>query len=120
VEHHRGSVDIQLAECGPTANRLILSGRLDSITVGLLDETLPAAVIDTDRDIVADLSAVSFVGSRGIRLLISLARGLQKKGLRFVIYGLQATVHEVLESISLSELIPVTTTEAEALSLLAD
>jgi anti-anti-sigma factor len=119
-EHHQSIVDIQLAEIGQTANRLILCGRLDSTGAGLLDQTLPAAVIDIDRDIVADLSAVCFVGSRGIRLLISLARGLQKKGLRFVMYGLQPAVHDVFESVSLSELIPVTTTEAEALSLLAD
>jgi anti-sigma B factor antagonist len=113
-------VDIQLAENERTANRLILSGRLDSTGAGLLDQTLPAAVIDIDRDIVADLSAVCFVGSRGIRLLISLARGLQKKGLRFVMYGLQPAVHDVFASVSLSELIPVTTTEVEALSLLAE
>jgi hypothetical protein len=35
-------------------------------------------------------------------------------------YGLQPAVHDVFESVSLSELIPVTTTEAEALSLLAE
>jgi anti-sigma B factor antagonist len=63
---------------------------------------------------------VCFVGSRGIRLLISLARGLQKKGLRFVMYGLQPAVHDVFASVSLSELIPVTTTEVEALTLLAE
>ena len=118
-QHHQGRVEIQLAEIGQTANRLILSGRLDSSGAGMLDQTLPAAVVGIDRDIVADLSAVCFVGSRGIRLLISLARGLQKKGLRFVMYGLQPAVHDVFESVSLSELIPVTTTEAEALSLLA-
>jgi anti-anti-sigma factor len=119
-QHHQSNVDIQLAEIGQTANRLVLSGRLDSTGAGLLDQTLPAAVVDIDRNIVADLSAVCFVGSRGIRLLISLARGLQKKGLRFVMYGLQPAVHDVFESVSLSELIPVTTTEAEALSLLAE
>ena len=96
-QHHQSKVDIQLAEIGQTANRLILSGRLDFTGAGLLDQTLPAAVVETDRDIVADLSDVCFVGSRGIRLLISLARGLQKKGLRFVIYGLQPAVHDVFE-----------------------
>jgi len=61
-QHHQSKVDIQLAEIGQTANRLILSGRLDSTGAGLLDQTLPAAVLDIDRNIVADLSAVCFVG----------------------------------------------------------
>ena len=59
-QHHQSKVDMQLAEIGQTANRLILSGRLDSSGAGMLDQSLPAAVVDIDRDIVADLSAVCF------------------------------------------------------------
>jgi anti-anti-sigma factor len=66
-----------------------------------------------------DLSAVTYVGSLGMRLLISTGRAVQRRGRRMVIFGAQPQPRDVFETVALSDLIPVATTLPEALDLLA-
>jgi anti-anti-sigma factor len=112
-------MEFKLTEITQAACRLLLSGRMDSAGAHPLQQDLSAAMLGVDRHVVVDLSAVSFMGSLGIRLLITTARSLQRRALRMVIYGMRPAVHEVLETVSLGELIPMAATEAEALSLLS-
>jgi len=95
-----------------------LSGRLDAQGADQIDVPFTAQVAAVGRDAVIDLSEVSFVASMGIRLLISAARGLGRKGAKMVLFGAQDLVHDVLEQAAIDQIIPVVETEAQALQAL--
>ena len=109
-------IEYQVSEVRPQVRRIALIGRLDSAGVEQIEAPLTAAVRDGTQHILFDLSKVPFVGSLGIRLLISVGRVLQRQDRRLVMYGVQPQVAEVFETVTLGDLIPITGTEDEALA----
>ena len=112
-------IEFQVFEANPQAMRIALIGRLDSAGVEKIEAPLTASVRDGSLHILFDLSKVPFVGSLGIRLLISVGRVLQRQDRRLVMFGAQPQVAEVFETVTLSDLIPITGSEDEALAELA-
>jgi anti-anti-sigma factor len=105
-------------EVSPTVNKLVLAGRLDSSTVGAVEIPFTAAVAASGRSALLDLSGVEFLSSLGIRLLLSCARVVTRRGGRLVLFGAQPMVTEVLTAMALQEILPMAETEAEAMALL--
>jgi anti-sigma B factor antagonist len=100
--------------------RVRLDGRLDAAGADAIGVKLTAAVVAPGRDAVVDLSGVTFVASLGLRLLISLTRGVTGKGRHLALYGAQPLVQDVLDGAALDQIVPVVPTEAEALATLVD
>lgn len=107
-----------VVEIGPTANKLVLVGRLDSTTVGQVETPFTAALAAAGRSAVLDLTALEFLSSLGIRLLLSSARVVARRGGKVVLFGAQPMVAEVLEAMALDEVLPLVATEAEAIGRL--
>ena len=105
------------AEGGPL--RLALQGRLDAAGADKVEAGFAAVVSGAGRDVVVDLSGVSFVGSLGIRLLISAARTATRRGWRLVVFGVQPQVNEVFGTVSLDDIIPILPDGPAALAHLA-
>jgi anti-anti-sigma factor len=87
--------------------KISLSGRLDTAgtdQIGLrfagLTATKPALV-------VVDLSQVSFLASIGIRMLLSNAKALERRGGRMALASPSAMVEEVLKIAGIDALIPL-------------
>lgn len=99
--------------------RLVLDGRLDAAGCETIETAFTAAASAARAHILVDLTGVEYVGSLGIRLLISTGRNVQRRGRRMVIYGAQAQPRDVFETVALADLIPLATSQAEALGLLA-
>lgn len=97
--------------------RVELSGRLDAAGAEMLEAPLSAQFAALRRAVVIDLSEVPFVGSLGIRVLISASRLLQRHGHKVAIYGANAMVLDVLHTVSLDQLIPIAADEASARAL---
>ncbi len=108
-----------IVELGPTANKIVLVGRLDSTTVGGVETPLTAAVAASGRSAVLDLTGLEFLSSLGIRLLLSSARVVTRRGGRVVLFGAQPMVREVLTAMALDEVLPLVNTEDEAVARLA-
>jgi anti-anti-sigma factor len=100
--------------------RARLDGRLDAAGADAVGTRFTASVVATGHDAVVDLGGVTFIASLGLRLLISVARGVAGKGHRIVLYGAQPLVQDVLDGAALDQILPVVATEAEALAALAD
>ena len=113
------TVRYEMVELGPTVNGFILSGRLDSASVGRVELPFTAAMADGTRHAALDLRQLDFVSSLGIRLLLSAARAVAKRGGRVVLFGVQPTVAEVLAGLSLDSVLPMVATQEEALARLA-
>lgn len=95
-----------------------LSGRMDAAGAGQIDGPFTSRVVAAGRNAVIDLAGVSFIASTGIGLLISAARGLDRKGRKLVLFGASDLVHEALEQAAVDQIIPVAATEHAALDLL--
>ncbi len=102
---------------GDRVVKVTLVGRLDTQSVGRV-ETQFIAHLAADNAIV-DLSGVDFVASMGIRMLVSAAKTLRTRKAKLALYGAQPRVLQVLEAVSLQQIVPICPTEAEALATVA-
>ncbi len=108
----------EVVEISPTANKVLLVGRLDATTVGQVETSFTATVAASGRSAVLDLTELTFLSSLGIRLLLSSARVVSRRGGKVVLFGAQPMVAEVLEAMALEEVLPLVPTEAEAIARL--
>src|ERR1700722_1195488 len=93
-----------------------LIGRLDTPGVGRIELRFTATLVPRAARAIIDLSQVEFIGSMGIRMFISVARALSNKRGKMVLYAPQALVKQVLDTVSLGEIIAVTPDAASALA----
>ena len=111
-------MEMQHSDIGQV-RKVVFVGRLDTQGVDRVEARFGAVIVPGAHNTVVDLSQVTFLASLGIRMLISTARSLSRKGGKIVLYGATPAVREVIETAALEEIIPVTATEAEALALVA-
>ena len=91
-----------------------LTGRLDTPGVDQIESQLTAHLVPRGARAILDLSQVTFVASGGIRLFITIARALDRKGGKLVLYGAQPLVAQVFETTSLNEIVPIRSDSAAA------
>jgi len=111
-------MELEIAEKTEEITRLALRGRLDTPGVDQIGAKFTAALAHGGHGVV-DLSEVTFLASLGIRLLVSTARTLDRRGFKFVLVAPQPLVEQALKHTSVSDLVPVCATTDEALALLA-
>ncbi|HQR52355.1 MAG TPA: STAS domain-containing protein [Burkholderiales bacterium] len=110
-------MELQMTDLG-NASRIALQGRLDTPGVDQIETRFTASVVSPGKNVLVDLSGVTFVSSMGIRMLIGTARSLNRKQARMILFGPQALVRESLDHVSINDVIPLVGTEAQALELL--
>lgn len=98
---------------------MVLVGRADATGVDLIEATLRAELRGTEGHVIVDLEQVPFMGSLGIRMLITMARLAGRRGARIAMTGVQPQVLEVFETMALLDLIPHAPDEDAALALVA-
>ncbi|MBR0650755.1 STAS domain-containing protein [Roseomonas terrae] len=109
-------MDVVVVEADGAPMCLVLTGRLDAAATELVETSVMAHVRRAPGHVLMDMAGVSFVGSLGIRLLISAARTADRAGRRVAIFGVQPAVAEVFRTIALDDLIPVLPDQAAALA----
>lgn len=90
----------------PGISRVVLAGRADAAGVDGIEAALTAQIREAEGHLVVELGQVPFMGSLGIRMLISLARVVARRGARIAMTGVQPQVLEVFETMALLDLIP--------------
>jgi anti-anti-sigma factor len=74
---------------------LMLSGRLDGVTVTTLETAIDK--VDADAGIVFDLANLGYISSIGLRVIIMTAKKMQAAQKRFLVCGLRSPVREVFQ-----------------------
>lgn len=82
------------------------AGRIDSTTAGALEAVLPGRVRDQDV-VVVDLSAVPYVSSAGLRVLLIGAKGAKAAGHKLIITGVAPAVREVFDISGFSKIFTI-------------
>ena len=109
-------MQIDKTDLGNSVTRLKLVGKLDINGAGMAEIPIGLAAKDC-RTMVVDMSGVSFVASLGVRHLVMAAKVLDKKGGKLVLFAATGPVTEILETMGITDLIPLTPNEAAALDL---
>lgn len=103
-------------DVGADLRRITVSGRLDTEGTDTVSARLMELVEAPKKGVVVDLSAVQFLASVGIRVLVASAKAVQKRGGKMaVVVARGSTASITLEVTGVDELIPVFTdiTQAE-------
>ena len=99
-------VELKILEQTPALTRVAIKGQLDSMGVDQVGPRLNASMAREGHGII-ELSEVTFLASLGIRLLISVAKMLDRRGCRLVLVAPRPLVEQALRHSALDEIIPV-------------
>jgi anti-anti-sigma factor len=111
-------MELTITEQSETLTRVALIGRLDTMGVERVETQFNAAITPRGKNAVLDLSGVSFLSSMGIRMLLTAARTLARRGARLVLQAPQPLVLESIRHAALEDLIPIASDQAAAVALL--
>lgn len=84
--------------------RIQLSGRLDALSAGPVQDALMSLVDEGERRFLADLSRVDYLSSAGIRALLAVQKQLQGLSGEMILAGAPKLVRNVIETAGLATL----------------
>ena len=113
------NVEMTVVSLGDRLVKVTLVGRLDTQSVDRMEPQFLAHLVPGPNNAIIDLSGVDFVASMGIRMLVSAAKTLRTRQAKLALYGAQTQVLQILEAVSLRQIVPICPTEAEALATVA-
>jgi anti-anti-sigma factor len=113
---HRGgrSMDITTRTQG-SVTVVGIVGNLDSKSSPQAQQTLEGILAGGGKKVVIDFTALDYVSSAGLRVLLGAAKRLKVAGGGLRLFGLNETVREVFDISGFSAILAVYGTEAEAL-----
>jgi anti-anti-sigma factor len=111
-------MEIKEGKCGDV--KIIgLHGRLDAATSPGVEKRLLALVAQSETRIAFDLSALSYISSLGLRVLLVVAKQVQVGGGRLALATLNDSVREIFELAGFTQLFSVFQTIDEAVAYCA-
>jgi serine/threonine-protein kinase RsbW len=90
-------------------------GNLDSNTSPQAQQALDGILAGGGRKMVVDFTALDYISSAGLRVLLGTAKRLRGAGSALRLFGLNETVREVFQISGFSTILAVFATEADAL-----
>lgn len=91
-----------------------VDGRVDGTNAGEFQEALEGVIQQEDKLVVLDLGALSYVSSAGLRVVLLVAKELQRQSAKLSVCALSDTVKEVFTISGFDKIIPVHGTRQEA------
>lgn len=110
-------MEIKIIEMDDTYTHLALTGRLDVIGAGEVENKFMGFSVARKKNTVADLAEVSFLGSMGIRIFMSTAKALGLEGRKLILVNPQPEVSKVLEASGILTFIPLADDTTAAVDL---
>ena len=95
-----------------------LTGRLDGVTSGGVEQELLKLLNGPTRQVVVDLAGLDYISSVGLRVLLLLAKRLKPLGGQAVVCAMQPAIHQVFDIAGFANIFEVYPTRAEAVSRL--
>jgi stage II sporulation protein AA (anti-sigma F factor antagonist) len=95
--------------------RVSLSGRLDADGLRSVEDDFRAAAT-AEPNVIVDLSAVDFLASMGIRMLVAASQEQEQLGGKLRLAGPDELTMRILKTTGIDQLVPVHATADEAAS----
>ena len=90
--------------------------RIDGVTARAFQDALQAAIEDTDRAVILDLSQLTYISSAGLREILLIARMLQRQDGNLAVCSLSGSIQEVFQISGFDQIIKTFGTQEEAIS----
>jgi anti-sigma B factor antagonist len=87
--------------------RIALEGRLDITGTQKVEQQFAFSTTTRPGRFAVDVSAVTFLASIGIRMLLSAARVQKQRGGRLVLVSPEGMTRKVLETAGIDQLVPI-------------
>ena len=92
--------------------------RVDGANARAFQDALQAVIEDTDRAVVIDLGQLTYISSAGLRVILLVARTLQRQDGSLAVCSLSDPVREVFQISGFDQIIQTYGTQEEAISAL--
>ncbi len=99
-------MEMVVADLDGGVTNVVLRGRLDTNGADAVDLRF-SVIAGAKQAIVVDLSEVDFLASLGIRVLLTSAKAVQRKGGKLAIVVPEGNVFMVLKTAGMETLIPI-------------
>ena len=100
-------MELKVIEQTDVFTHVALVGRLDTPGVDRVESRFNAALFNPRRHALVDLSAVEFLSSMGVRMLLAASKVLSRSGARMVLVAPRPLVEGALRHSAIDELLPV-------------
>jgi anti-sigma B factor antagonist len=95
---------------------LSVNGRVDTSTAPQLEQAINREIEGGNRKILLDFSAVSYISSGGLRVLLATAKKLKNPGDKFGLCSLSPEVLKILKLAGFTSIFSIYPSEGEALA----
>ena len=85
---------------------LEIKGRLDGLASPELEKTIQAALNARPPGLVLDFTAVEFVSSAGLRVLLSASKRCRQQGTKLALFSIKGNIAEVFDMGGLTAFLP--------------
>lgn len=92
------------------------AGRVDGANAGEFQSALETLLSEDVTAVVLDLEGLSYISSAGLRVLLIVARQLQKRAVKFGVCALADAVGEIFKISGFDNFIPIHAARADALA----
>ena len=89
------------------ATVVAVKGRLDASSAPQFEKEISDLITGTMAHFVVDLGQLEYISSAGLRVILSIAKQLEKKGGKIFLANLTDQVQEVFEISGFSAIIPI-------------
>jgi anti-sigma B factor antagonist len=101
------AMELKVINTDDAYTHLALSGKLDIMGVGEIENKFIGYTAARKRNAVVDMSGVTFLGSMGLRIFLSAARSLNLEKKSLILLNPQPLVREVLEASGIEDVVVI-------------
>ena len=94
----------------------VAEGRVDGANALEFHEALEAAISPDDTGMVLDFEGISYISSAGLRVVLLVAKTLQKQKAKMAVCSLSESIREIFEISGFDKIIPVHGSRADAVA----
>ena len=96
----------------------VVSGRVDGTNAAEFQDELAAVTDGSGHSVILDIGGLSYISSAGLRVILLLARTLRTQKARFMICSPSDSIREIFDISGFSQIIPIHSSQAEAVAAL--
>ena len=93
-------------------------GRIDGTNARQFQDDLDSVIEEGDRAVILNFQDLMYISSAGIRVVLMTAKTLQRREARFALCSLSEPVREIFEVSGFDKIIPIHSSQDEAISAL--
>ena len=98
---------------------LIADGRVDGTNASEFQDAMKAEINESDRAVVLDLQDLTYISSAGLRVVLLIAKDLQRQGAKMAACSLSDPVREVFVISGFDKIIPIHDSQDSAIGALS-